>query len=139
MMEWLQSAAGVAATLATLAGSLMTLGGIILVLVKKVKKMIQDNDYKGLVDMLKVTADAAIRAQQDAQISGADKKTQVLEMVQAACVANGAEFTDELQDNISAFIDQSVAEYNEFNAKTAAAKAASTTTKSITFKKKSTK
>lgn len=81
---------------------------------KEIAQLVKDKNYAELVTSLKSTADATIRAVENSKLSGADKKATVLDAIQAACASQGAEFTDDLKEVMSSFIDQSVTEYNEF-------------------------
>ena len=117
ILTWLETTQGI---ITLISSGVAIVGGVITLvvsLVKKVKevvKLVKEKKYDELIAQLKKTADETIRAVESSKESGADKKATVLEAVQAACNSLGSEFTDDLKEQISTFIDNSVAEYNEF-------------------------
>lgn len=116
-MAWLETTQGIITLISSavvLVGALATTGTLLWKKIKEIAELIKERKWNEVVEQLKSTADAAMRAAEKTKASGADKKTQVLEAVQAAANSLGVEFTDALEAQISTFIDQSVAEYNEF-------------------------
>jgi len=120
-MEWLKTTQSVIALISALVVLLGTIAGLIPVFIKRGKEiaqMIKEKKCAELIESLKKTADATIRSVETSKASGADKKDTVLKAIQDACVSQGVEFTDDLRDQMSSFVDQSVTEYNEFKAAT---------------------
>lgn len=116
-MEWLETTQGIITLISSavvLLGALITTGTVLWNKVKEMAQLIKEKKYAEVILQLKNTADATIRSVENSKLSGSDKKTTVLEAVQTAANSLGVEFTDELENQISDFIDQSVAEYNEF-------------------------
>lgn len=116
-MNWLETTQGIIALISSavvLVGALITTGTLLWKKIKEIACLIKEKKWAEVINQLKSTADATMRSVEKTKASGADKKTQVLEAVQAAADSLGVEFTDELESQISDFIDQSVAEYNEF-------------------------
>lgn len=116
-MEWLEHAEGVIALISALVVLIGAIAALVPTLIKRGKEiaqLVKEKKYTELINSLKATADATIRAVEKSKLSGADKKATVLDAIQAACNSQGAEFTDELKETMSTFIDQSVTEYNEF-------------------------
>ena len=117
-MDWLQTTNGIITLISTgviLIGGLITTAISLVNKIKEIAKMIKEKKYGEVVDLLKKTADAAIRSVEDSKKSGFDKKELVLEAVKSAADELGVEFTSDLKNQISAFIDTTVAEYNQFH------------------------
>lgn len=71
-------------------------------------KSMKGKNFQEILTTLQTIAQTAMKAAEQSGLTGADKKTQVLDAVQAACKSMNVEFTDALKDQISTFIDTSI-------------------------------
>ena len=83
------------------------IGGVVFGIVQFFQNM-KGKSAREVFETLKNIAMEAMSAAESSGKTGADKKTMVLEAVQAGAQAAGIEFTDELEAQISAFIDKSI-------------------------------
>lgn len=112
-MEWIGTAQGII----TLIISLFSLisGGITAYIgIKSLIKSMKEKSFKENWETIQALAKAAMKEFEHSSLKGADKKAAVMNSVKAGAKAAGINI-DLFIDQLDAFIDQSIAWYNDMN------------------------
>ena len=84
--------------------------------IKQLIKSNKENTFKQSWELIMKIADAAMSEAEKTGASGADKKAQVIAMVKAGCKAANVDI-DNFVDQLSAYIDDSIAFVNKLTKK----------------------
>lgn len=109
-MTWLETAQGIITLISGGLALLATLVTLSISLYKACKQIAKDRNWKKVMEV----ADAAIQAAEKSGKSGADKKTMVIEAVQASCLALGIEVD---LSQLGTYIDECIEFANKLNGK----------------------
>ena len=110
MSDWITTINGLITLITALLGLIGTGVGTFFA-VKNWIKATKEKSSKEIWEMLMSMADAAMKEYEHSTLSGADKKKAVIESVKASCKAAGIDL-DAFIDQLSAYIDNSIAWYN---------------------------
>ena len=91
-----------------LIGAIVALVPTVIKLVKTAKELVKNRQWKKIIDI----ADAAMEAAEESKQSGEDKKAMVIAAVKAGCIEAQIELDEELLDNLSKYIDETINWYN---------------------------
>lgn len=100
-MSWFETAQGIITLCSTGVALLGAIVGLAIKLAAVIKQLIKDKNWQKILTM----ADAAILAAERSGKAGADKKTQVIEAVQAGCREAGIDCD---LSELSAYIDKCI-------------------------------
>ena len=117
MGDWITTVNGLLALITSLVGLIGTGVGAFFA-IKNWIKATKEKSSKEIWAMIMEMADAAIKEAEKSGAAGADKKTMVIESVKASCKAAGVDL-DLFIDQLSDYIDQTIAFVNDMSKKTA--------------------
>ena len=114
--DWITSANQIVVLITSLVGLIGTGIGAFFA-IKNWIKATKEKSAKEIWAMIMEMADAAIKEAEKSGAAGADKKTMVIESVKASCKAAGIDL-DLFIDQLSDYIDQTIAFVNDMSKKT---------------------
>jgi len=117
MSDWITTANGLIALITALFGLIGTGVGTFFA-IKNWITATKEKSAKEVWTMITEIADAAIKEAEKSGASGVDKKTAVINTVKASCKAAGID-SDLFLDQLSDYIDQTIAFVNDMSKKTA--------------------
>lgn len=94
-----------------LIGAIAALIPTIVKLCKSLKTIVKEKNWS----KIKEIADSAMKAAEESNKSGAEKKELVINTVKAGCKAAGIEIDDGLIESLSKYIDETIEWFNDMN------------------------
>jgi hypothetical protein len=120
MGDWITTANGLISLITALVGLIGTGVGAFFA-IKNWIKATKEKSMKEIWAMIMSMADAAMKEYEHSTLSGADKKKAVIEAVKSGCKSAGVDL-DLFIDQLSDYIDQTIAFVNDMSKKTKVAK-----------------
>jgi hypothetical protein len=117
MGDWITTVNGLISLITALVGLIGTGVGAFFA-IKNWIKATKEKSAKEIWAMIMEMADAAMKEYEKSSLSGADKKAAVIESVKSGCRAAGVDL-DLFIDQLSDYIDQTIAFVNDMSKKTA--------------------
>lgn len=112
-MDWITTANGIIALITSLVGLIGTGIGAYFA-IKNFISLTKEKNKGEIWAMIMEIADAAMKEAEASTKSGEDKKTMVIDMVKAGCIAAGLNI-DNFLDQLSAYIDDTIAFVNKMS------------------------